>query len=243
MLTEVKIDGLDISSHLLSWKIDESFGDQVKEATLKCSFNIYIDLPTLDNGNTVSIKRGIAAATEQFKLDGYVDTVIKQGATVTIKCKGKLVDLIRASVQYTYDIGIDPSAGVGSEIAKNLIEQWGGMTADVVSTGSTILIKKFICNGTDVLSRIKVLADIYDYQLYFDPSDQKVYFKPKGYVFNPNTIYVGGASNNALNVPKWEYDNTQCVNRIIVKSYFFRSYYFLSNRINYYYLCFHSIIC
>jgi len=91
------------------------------------------------------------------------------------------------------------------------------LTATVVDTGTTLTLQKFVCVGTDILSRLQVLGDIFDYQTFFDADDQTVHFEPKGNVSASNNLFVGGASSNVSNIPKWSSDNTQCVNRLTVK--------------------------
>jgi len=79
------------------------------------------------------------------------------------------------------------------------------------------VFKKYICNGVDVFERVQTIANIYDYQFYYDPDDSKVHFEPKGYLNTSYTLYVGGANNNVSNLPTWEFDNEQCVNKLTVK--------------------------
>lgn len=219
MLTEVKIDSTDISdTRLLGWKITETFGQAVRECVIECSKNIYTDIPLLDSGKTITIKRGTTTATDQFVFDGYVDRIDKDGPKVIIYGKDKMIDLIRKSVTYSYDgVAFPSTEAKGSDIATDLIETWGEMTAEVVDTGSTVTLSKFICNGADVFTKLQELAEIYDYQIHYDPDDSKVHFEPKGYDERAEILYVGGANNNCSKVPRWIFDNSQCVNKLIVK--------------------------
>jgi len=217
MLTSVEINATEIAgTHLQSWKITEQFTSQPNDCTIIASINIYDDIPDLTNNSTVVITRGILAASEQNVFNGYVDEIEKQGNRVVIKCKDKLKQLRDRSVTYSYDQAIDASAGVGSAIAQDLIETWGELNATVVSTGSTVLINKFICKHTDVLSRLQILCDIYDYQLYYDADDDTVHFEPKGVEASGYTIYVGGPNSNVANVPKWKIDTTELVNSLTI---------------------------
>ena len=219
MKTQVKIDGIDISTtRLMEWTITESFGQTVRECVIKTTIGIYTDIPELDSGKTISIKRGYTSSTDQFVFDGYIDGIEKDGTTVLIRGKDKMIDLIRKSVTYSYDGASFPSTELkGSDIATDLIETWGGMSAEVVDTGDVLTLAKFICNGTDVFSRLQVLADVYDYQIYYDSDDEKVHFEPKGFTSSSEALYVGGVNANVSDVPKWVFDNSQCVNKLIVK--------------------------
>lgn len=213
MKTFVSINAVSMENYFRTWSIVESFGERMKEATITLSKKA--PLPAI--GQEVIIKRGPVTGLEEYRFRGFVDEVNKDGPQWIAKCKDRLVKLLDAQVTYSYDSGVDVSAGVGSAIASDLIQTWGGMTASVVSTGITNIIKKFICNGVDVYSRLKVLCDIYDYQLYYNPTDDKVHFEPKGMDTFGSTIYIGGVNNNVLNLPKWEFDSSQMINRVVVK--------------------------
>lgn len=222
MLTEVKINGVDISqtgtNRLVKWLIKEDFGTEIRMAQVILSKNIFLDLPTLRNGMAVTIKRGLSSATEQFVFDGTIDKIEKSLQTVKLQVRDQMMTLVNKTVNYSYDGLLFPSTEAkGSDIAEDLIETWGNMTAVVVDTGNVLTIDKFICNNTDVFSRLKVLADIYDYMIYYDPDDQSVHFEPKGTIVNSNILYVGGALNNVSEVPKWLYDNEECINKLTVK--------------------------
>jgi len=222
MLTEVIIDGTEISAdgtgRLRKYIIQETFGEAVSEAVIECSNGIYTDIPDLNPGKTITIKRGFTTKTDQFVFEGEVDRVVKDGATVVIYCKDLLNTLIKKTVTNSYDgVNFPSTDAKGSDIAENLIEEFGGMTATVIDTGSILTLNKFICNGVDIFERLQTLANIYDYQFYYDPDDSTVHFEPKGYVSTSTILYVGGSNNNVTNVPKWDFDNSSCVNALTVK--------------------------
>jgi len=222
MLTEVKINGNDIASagtgRLVKYKIIKTFGQSVKEVVIHCSKTIWSDDATLSQGQTISVKRGFTTSTDKFEFDGYIDRIDKQGPITIIYGKDKLVDLIKATVAYTYDgVSTPLSESKGSDIATSLIETWGGLTATVVDTGSVMVLNKFICDYTDVLSRLQKLAEIYDYQIYYSEADSTVHFEPNGYTTNSDTIYIGGTYSNCSKIPVWKSDNSQCMNHILIK--------------------------
>jgi len=218
MLTEVVVAGVDVSSRLRNWAIEESFGQEIRESTINFTSGIFDDIPTLENGATITIKRGTTTATDQFVFKGTVNEINKKGPEITLKGIDEMINLVRLSVTYSYDgVNFPSTEAKGSDIATDLIETWGGMTASVIDTGTAITLKKFICRGTDVFERLQTLANIWDYMIYYDPADDKVHFEPKGYVSNTNDLTVGGTSNNVSNLPKWAFDNTQCVNKLTVR--------------------------
>ena len=219
MLTQVILNGVAIpTTTLMSWSQEETFEQAVRYIEIVVTRSIETLIPAIRPGYTCTVTRGLVTATDQNVFDGYIDRIDKSGATWTIFAKDKMVDLVRANVRYSFDgVAFPTTEAKGSDIAKTLIEQWGGMTATVIDTGTSLTLKKFICNDTDVFSRIQVLCDIYDYQLYYDPTDGTVHFEPKGYIPAIIPIIAGGSFNNVSNVPKWIMDNSQCVNKLIVK--------------------------
>ena len=215
MLSKVLVNGVDVSARCVNWKCKDSFGEEIRDIKLTFNKKIYADIPTLNSGMSIKIYRGETTSTDQFVFDGFIDTVNKQGLFIEVMAKDKMISLVRKNVRYSYNGAALPSTeGRGSWIMTDMIETWGGMTASVVDTGSTILIEKFICNDTDIFSRLQMLADIYDYMIYYDTDDEKVHCEPKGYLDNSIPLVIG---QNVSKVPKWIFDNTQCVNQLTVK--------------------------
>jgi len=216
MLTKVTVNSVDVSSYKFKWETVERFGDVVHEIYLEFITSVY-DVVAMRPGLPLVVQRGFVTSTDKYVFQGYIDRIDKAGSKILVYGRDKMVDLINKSVTYSYDGANNPLEAKGSDIAKDLIETWGGMIASVVDTGSALTLKKFICRGTDILGRLKVLCDIYDYQVYFDPEDGMVHFEPLGYVDASTVMYVGGGSTNISNIPTWSFDNTQCVNKLIVK--------------------------
>jgi len=217
MQTYVEIEETDVSNLVIAWKDESDLGEEIQDIEIYFAPDIYTDIPGLKNGTNIIVKRGFddGSPTDQNIFDGYVDTVQNMGSMVRVQCRNQLIKLVWASVTYSYNgVAFPLTEAKGSDIMTDLIETWGGMTADVVDTGDVLTLKKFICRGTDVWSRLKVLLDIFDYQAYYDSTTGKVKCEPKGYTTSSTALEVG---NNVANIPKWEFDNTQCVNRLIVK--------------------------
>ena len=214
-----KINGFDISStSLVKWNIKETFGDETSECVIRTTNQALSQISGLRAGMTITIKRGLTTSTDQFVFEGLSYRIDKQGPNVFIYGQDLLVQLVKAKVTKSFDgVAFPSTEAKGSDIAKTLIEDFGGLTALVVDTGTTLTLKKFVCVGTDVLSRLQALADIFDYQIFYDPDDSKVHFEPKGQTAATDTLIVGGASSNVNNLPKWSFDNSQCVNKLTVK--------------------------
>ena len=215
MLTEVKINGIDISSSVISWKLEDEFGVSVKEISLTLKKNITEPI----NGQTLTIKRGKSSATEQFILDGYVTEIQKDSGKYVIYGKDKLFDLIRNEITYSYDKNIDLNLdGKISDIFKDLVNTYGGgvLVADdtsVQNSGTVNILTKFICNHEDVYKKCEELSEILDWQFYYNEDDGKVYFEPKGFLGEGTGLTVGTNCRKRL---KWKYDSTELLNEVNV---------------------------
>jgi len=219
-LTKVEIDGVNVGNKLRGWIKNEQFGDVIGDIKLELVKSIYNLIPDLRPGMTIKVWRGKTTSTDQFVFDGLLDRIDKKGGQIFAFGKDNMVKLLKLSVLKSYDGKAFPATeSKGSDIARSLIEVYGGMDSFVVDTGSVHVLDKFICNGVDIFGRLMTLANIYDYQVYFNAEDQKVHFEPKGFTApsTDTTLYVGGPNRNVNNLPHWKFDNSQCVNKLIVK--------------------------
>jgi hypothetical protein len=124
-----------------------------------------------------------------------------------------LWDAVRKEVTHTYQ-DTDAQAGKLSAIFTDLITTYAGLTADattVQDSGTVFTISKFLCNHTDPFERCKALATSLDWQFYYRADTDKVYFEPKGFTGNANTLTVG---ENVIQVPRWQQDITEMANNI-----------------------------
>lgn len=212
MLQESEINGVNVDDYIVNWEIERVYGDAIAQVSIKVLKTI-TSAVTLANGQTLELWRGWALATEEKVFDGYIEKYEVEGGVIKITGKDKAWDLVRKEVTHTYDKDIDASAGKISEIFEDLVETYGGLTADMQDSGTTLIIDKFVCNHTDIFERCKKLAEILDWQIYYDSANNTVHFEPKGYVTNANTLTVG---SNILQVPKWNYDITEMVNDVTI---------------------------
>ena len=214
--TYVTINGIDVSSKVLKWQFSDTFGNEIPDLKLTLGYSALTSV-TIANGQEVIVKRGPTTGQEYNVFKGNVDTINKRKPFVEVKCKDKLIALVHTIVNTSFDKDIDAEAGKGSEIVNTLITTHGGLStnsgATVQDTGAVIVLDKFVCRKTDVFERILAIADIYDYQIYYNYDDDYVYFEPTGYSSNANALTVG---SNVYEIPKWEYDNSQLINNIRV---------------------------
>ena len=216
VLTYVTINGVNVTSKVLRWTFIDTYGSEIPDLSLELSSSILTTIIP-ENGQEVIVTRGPVTGQEFNIFKGNVDTVNKNVPYIEIKCKDKLIALVKTDVNISFDKDIDSEAGVASEIANTLITTYGGLStnsgATVVSTGAVVLLDKFLCRKTDIFERVKWIANTFDYQIYYNYDDDYVYFEPQGNSTNVNALIVG---TNVCNIPKWEFDNTQLVNQIRV---------------------------
>ncbi|KKN09350.1 hypothetical protein LCGC14_1047400 [marine sediment metagenome] len=215
--TEVKINGIDVTSKVISWKIDKDISETIRQAKIKLTRSVNT-LVTLNNAQTVSIKRG-ENATEQFVFNGRIDDFIPEMGRVNIVAKDRLADLIDFEVTTTYN-KTDAQAGVISNIATNLVTVHGGGFLDMDSTstvnsGTDLALDQFECNRDDIFERLKKLASHIDYQIFYNPnlSSTLVYFQPEGHLGSKGTFTVG---TEIQNVPKWTQSTKELVNDLTI---------------------------
>jgi hypothetical protein len=223
MQKTVHINGVDVSDQVISFTIERTNGKAIAQANIRFKQTIN-DVVTLINGATVQIWRGWSTATDDKPYSGYLDKFEPFGSVVDVTSSDKLLDLVRREVVYSYDEDIDASAGQISEIFKDLVNTWGGMTADNTSvqaspTTAEFKLKKFVCNHISVMDACKQLADTLNWQFYYEANTNKVYFEPKGYENHSTILYTGSGSTytrNILNTPKWNINNIRMQNIVTV---------------------------
>ena len=216
ILTYITIGGVDVSSYVYEWEQTDTFGDEIPEAVVTFSWAI-LAAASFDIGDTIVIKRGETTGQENNVFTGTIDYVSKTKPYVEVMAKNPLIDLVRKSVNTSFDINVDPEAGVGSAIVDTLITEYGGLStnsgATVIGTGAVVTWEKFVCRQTDIYERVKTILDVHDYQMYYNYDDDYVYVEPIGYQTNVTQLEVGV---NVTGIPTWEEDATQLVNKIRV---------------------------
>jgi len=214
MITIVTIDGIVCTYYLLSWEHTTQNGQAIDTIDIRFIKNVYNLIPGLSTASTILVTRGETLGTEETVFEGNVNLITKNYPYIIIEGHGIISNLIKTNIKYTYNGISDPTnEGVGSAIAQDLIETWGGLTATVVDTGSVNIIKRWNCKSNDVYSRLLTLAEIFDYQVYYDYSDSTVHFEPKGYSSN---IIELQTEVNLIGIPKWTEDRSQLINQLTI---------------------------
>ena len=214
--TQVFIAGVDITSYIISWECEHSYGDVLAELTLNCNTNINSAV-TLQNGQSIEVYRGWITPTDIHVFSGFITKYEPQGGKIVITGMDKLWNLQRGEMTHIYISTIDSSAGNVSLIFKDIVTTYGGLNADNTtiqdSTGTGITLGQFVCNHVDMYERCQALADLLGWQFYYRADTDKVYFEPKGFTNNANTLTVG---TNIISVPRWNYDTTQMCNNVTI---------------------------
>ncbi len=219
--TKVQIDGITIWDDsdagapdlLINWEYERTGTDMVSMLRMNTIKTIN-DTVELVVGKTVSIWKGFTTSTDIKMFEGFIADFEPDGGIIRLTCKDKMWDLVRRNVNRVY-LDSDPQAGEISAIAEDMIETYGGLTADVVATGTgtTEIIKEFKCIHADIFERLKALADAVRYQFWYDAVNDTVHFEPHGYNASAQTLTAG---ENILGVPKWFNDTSKMINDLRV---------------------------
>tara|TARA_R100001244_G_C5171093_1_gene131657 strand:- start:1990 stop:3654 length:1665 start_codon:yes stop_codon:yes gene_type:complete len=222
MLTEVEHTDAsgtvtDITSYVVNYKVTQTYGDSMETAEIAFQSGI-ASAVTIANGDRLTVKRGFTTATDDFVFDGILIETETEGGFLVFKCKDRLYETIKAEVTKSYDKDIDPEAGVISEIFKDLINTYTPLLADSSSVTPTTgagypVLDKFVMRNDEVFTGITQLAEYVNFTILYNPTTQKVEFKPKGSVTSSTTLEVG---TNVTNIPKWIEDMTEMVNKVTV---------------------------
>lgn len=217
-LAKVTIDGVDASAFLINNDLNPSLGTIVKSISIELNSGVFASIPNLKtapNNLTVVVQRGVILATEQTVFQGKVVERQTTGNRVILRCNDNLFEAVKKNVTKTFDKNVDTEAGKISEIFKTLATL-AGLTTDsssVTDSGTVIILDKFICNNVDIMDRMEILAELLDWQFFYNSSDGKVYFQPKGTRAGTDTLTVG---TNVVNRPVWKRDGTQVVKKAVL---------------------------
>ena len=218
-LTKVTIGTSNVTDYLNSWKREDTFGnDNIRNMSIVFSKDI-ASIISLESSSLltqlVTVTRGVADAEETTIFKGYIKDWTVLGGNISLNCLDKIYLTKKITLTYSYDKDIDASAGVGSEIFKDMINSYTSLTADATSIQDTgdVLIDKLVIKAEPIYEKLKWLADYYNWTFFYNPETDKVNFEPKGYIDNSTVLQTG---ININNVPKWKTDETYIYNEVRV---------------------------
>ena len=219
-LIKVTIAGTDVTQYVEDFNNEGSIEDDFDKAEIILFADVTDAISTFKVGDEVTIQRGYVTATDDYLFRGAISEVNKQSPNITIKAFDKLWVLSRKEYTKSYDKVIDTQGGNVSSIFYDLAVTQGGLNGTfdgtIQDSGSAVLLNKFIMNHDKIFNKLVELRKLLDWQMYYNPSDDKVYFEPLG-----TTPYSGGSlqvgtSGNVINIPKWTYDYNQMINLVNV---------------------------
>ncbi len=222
--TEVSINGEVVpNTEIIDWWIDETFSEDANEFRLVLRPTAVNFLTSnLQNLQTVIIKDGYTTGAEVTRLNGYIryfkDDPVKE---ILITGDDKLVEGTFDLINKVYVSASDSTAGIVSEIVKDLLD-FAGLPYDSSSIQDSTAEQggtydEFVCKDADPLERAQHLADAIGWHLFYRSDTDLVYFQPKGFESNVNVIYAGGANNNVVGVPAWEFDGEDLFNKLKIE--------------------------
>lgn len=222
LLTQVQINSIVIKDDngspdpklLFNWEYERTNDNEISELIINVPKTI-TGTVTLGVGKTVEVWKGFTTSTDEKIFSGFISKFEPDGGIIKITCKDKLWDLKRKRVNKIY-LSTDAFFGEVSQIAKDLIETFGGLTSDEQATGTEVgrVLGEFQCINIDIWSRLKALAKAVNYQLWYDAANDTVHFEPRGFNNPAITLTVG---TEIISVPKWENDTSKMVNLLRVE--------------------------
>lgn len=217
--TYVTINAINVTSYIISWVIDDEIEkDFATNSDVIMTKNV-VDVVDITSGQEVIIYRGDTTGQENLMFRGLVETKTINHPYISINAKDKLYALKKEEVIYSYDKNIDASAGVPSEIFLDLINTHSSLTAtsstvqDSAVLLSGVILDKFVCNHDTIFERCQFLADILDWQFYYNPVTDLVYLEPRGFTEYGTSLVTGV---HLIDTPSWEIDNSMCINKTTV---------------------------
>lgn len=219
-LKKVMINGVDVSSYVIEFKRKRPYNDAIAVLDIVFTKGMEAVIPIIDDsliGTSITAQRGVLLPTEKYVFRGEIRNIDKTGSTYVLKCYDKLYEAVRTNVTYTYDINTDDEAGVVSEIFKSLLTDYTSLTvtsSSVQDTGTVFILKKFFCRDTPIFERLSDLSKNINWQFYYDPDDDLVYFEPKAYKSSSTVLQVGV---NIIKTPTWSYNSDKLVNVLKVR--------------------------
>lgn len=219
---KILINNIDVTQFCLpdtNW--GREWGRRISEGTIVAHKNIkqIIGLTDITGvGFLVEIFRSKNLnENETCVFRGFITKYNLNGNIVSLSIKDKLYRTIKKRVTTGFDRDINVEGGVISEIFKTLLIRFTDLDFDdttVINTGGFLLLDKFECRQSELFERLDDLAELVNYQLYYNPANDKVHFEPKGFLVSEQTFVVG---EEIVSVPNWEVNDSLTINSLTVE--------------------------
>jgi len=218
---KVEFDSNDVTSYLKKCVKTETYGYSVAVYEMEFAQQVN-DVVTIEPGVAVEVYLDSSTPPTTLVFKGQIDDYKEENGVMRVTCKDELAKLIDLEVTQVYDKNVpsDPSYPDGkiSDIFIDIVETYGGLDtnsgATVQDSGTDVVLSKFVCNHADPFERCKKLAETLNWVFYYRADTDYVYFEPKNYTVNSNTLTVGG---NVVKIPTWEFDKSEMINIVRVE--------------------------
>jgi len=209
----VEINGIDVTETCSTWDVNEE--NQNAISTLDITFNNNVlSLHSLQEGDTIVVKRGLVTGQEETVFRGQVMQISTFPAGYTLFCNNRLQECIKKKVTKSWEQETDPEAGILTDIFITLVNNYTPLTissSNVVPNPQTMF--KLVCDNDSVWDIMNKIANFLNYQIRYEPSDDSVHFAPKGYTSYATTLEVG---TNVVKRPIWKKDIKGMVNHVTI---------------------------
>ncbi len=215
----VKLGGVDVTSYLLRAESVSTYGDAITTYSFEFTKNVNLAVE-ITNALTVEVWLDSSTPPTTKVFDGFIDLFKPEKGMIEIIAKDQLAILINQQVMQYYNSSVPGDAsypdGKLSNIFADLVVTYGGLscisfggTLTIQDSGTTTVQTEFPCRNADIFERCRKIADTLDWVFYYKASDDEVYFEPKNYTTNANTLTVG---TEIVELPTWEYDRSEMIN-------------------------------
>lgn len=211
----VKINSIDVTAKLQPFSIDFSKDNAISQ--VKLTFQVSLkNIVSLQQLQTLEIWRGEVTPTDEKIFSGFVTSIKTDGFSYSIIAQDKLFQAVNTLINQIYDL-TSPQGGIISEIFKDIINTFLGLTANSTSVVDSTpyqasLLQKFKARRSSGYELLKKLADTMGWQFYYRPDTDLVYFEPIGYALNANVLNLG---SEIINLPIWNENTSEFANDII----------------------------
>lgn len=223
-LSQVNINGETlVAADVSRWFAKDTHSETISTATLTLNPSAKSTLTSeLQFAQPVDLFDGYASATETQRMDGFITKIEDTPTKIVVHVSDALIKAQWADVNKVYVAATDSTAGIISEIVKDLLTISGidfdsSTIQDSTSVQGGILLSEYRCKDTDPLERMMFLANGIGWWLYYRSDTNKAYFHAPGFETNTNTLYVGGVNNNVVNRPVWTFDGTNLFNELKIE--------------------------
>ena len=216
--TKILIDGVDVTEVVVSANWKREYSVAVSSGSITCNrrLNEFVSVTNVREylSKEVVIWRGINDPEERRVFWGTIRRVRKLGNAYVFDIEDKLAVTIHTIVTTTFDRNISVEGGVISEIFKTLLSRHTTLNFDSESiqhSGEAFLLDKFECRSAELFERLDELADILNWQFYYEPHEDKVFFEPLGFQTESLELVVGDA---IVETPEWDIDKSKLTNAL-----------------------------